>query len=49
MKIVSSRALITEQTDRQTNISIYWAPVGAKNILFLRLQDKTKGTGSSKM
>ena len=35
MNIVSSRALIIEQTDRQTNICISCAPDGAKNELAL--------------
>ena len=30
---MSSRTLIIEQTDRQTDICIYWAPVGAKKFL----------------
>ena len=31
MKIESSRQTFTEQTNERTKISIYWAPVGAKN------------------
>ena len=30
MKIVCSRQVFIERTDRQTDICIYWAPVGAK-------------------
>ena len=37
MKIVCSRQTFTEQTDRQTDrqadISIYWAPDRAKNVV----------------